>query len=226
MKALSDHGASHDDSVGAALAPGAAMQHTPVVQDQHLPLRDGNLHFEFRAVDHLIPHEVCSVPLFELLEWNGAWRSEDLVELHSHEVSFRISLDDGVVGRQQHRLSSFLRGVDTRSHKVPLLAISVCAQHLKGCRIPSSQGFGYCIAIYQGVVASALDVVHHQQQSGDAVGRHGLICVVVETSFLRIAHADCPCLFLDDPIRFLSCWVLLHATKVIVYKVQEHGGVL
>jgi hypothetical protein len=41
----------------------------------------------FRTVDHLVPQEICSVPVLELLEWNGAGRSEDLVELHSNQVA-------------------------------------------------------------------------------------------------------------------------------------------
>ena len=75
-------------------------------------------------------------------------------------------------------------------------------------------------------MASALYVVDHQQQGRNAVSRHRLVSVVVETSLLRIADAHRASLPLDHPIRLVSRRVLLHSTKALVHKVHQNTRVI
>lgn len=84
-----------------------------------------------------------------------------------------------------------LRRVHAARDVVPLCVHVVGGQQLEGLGVPLAKRLARSEAIDDGIEAVAVDVVNGEEKADGAVGRNGLIGVVVEPGILIVRDRLC-----------------------------------
>ena len=124
----------------------------------------------YRAVCELHKFVERCVPGREDVVREGEGRAKHLVVRDADKLPLPIKRKNRVFARNQERFGVLLGGVDPRGDEIPLGVVAVGGEEVEGGGVGAAQLLRRSETVAEGVGAGAFEVVHDEEEAGDAVG--------------------------------------------------------